>query len=154
MGDTALVTRRGVHEEALAKEIERANEGAAITTLTKCRSVVPGWELFYAEYGEDDDDFCYAQVRTTKGGTEVELFPDGVDLINRLADELDKRRRFWQRLGDFSISDIVGSVIALAVTGTLVWLILHGTLDPPAILGQLLSVILGFYFGKRSDSSP
>jgi hypothetical protein len=84
------------------------------------------------------------------GPSEHKLFEDAMDALDRLETLIRKRKSFWERLTEGSITDLVASIIALVVT---VGFAIHTgvTGKPDQSLLAVFSLVLGYYFGKKTS---
>jgi len=109
---------------------------------------LPEGTIYYVEFdhGENDErDFYYALT----GASGVTLLEDALDGLVKVQNLIERRKSFWQRITEGSLSDLVASIIALTVTlGFLVHTAVRGT--PDQSLLALFSLVLGYYFGKKT----
>jgi hypothetical protein len=108
--------------------------------------------VYYVEFElatatPQSDTFCYLFV-PTKETDRPEISDDGVDLVKYLQNMMDRRRSIFTRIGDFSLNDMIGAIIALFVTGGFMWVLYNGTMDSNKELVAVFSLVLGYYFGK------
>jgi hypothetical protein len=103
--------------------------------------------------GATRDDFCYALVQPD--GT-CKLFDDGEQLVRFFQDLLDRKRSLWQRFNELNFNDLIGAFIALAIIGSFTFLVIHASwikAPPEAWISKeflaIVSVVLGFYFGRN-----
>lgn len=118
--------------------------------------------VYYAEFDTDEPDdgdedeeaeeenFFYALVT----GSEVALYDDGIQVIQALNTELQRKKSFWQRFGTFTLVDAVGASIAILVALTFVGSTAAQCLRPTndtsiyRDLASIFTVIVGYYFGR------
>lgn len=136
--------------ELRAKDAVKAAYGNTSTLDTRlvANNFLNG-SVYYAEFQVDPPDpkadtFCYVLVNAAG----ARIFDDGVAIIRELQTDLDRRRSFFQRLGDFTINDLIGAIIALVVTAGFAAILYQGTLETNAQLLAVFTLILGYYFGK------
>ena len=93
----------------------------------------------YAPYGDIRD---YA----------VKLFENGKQTIVHMQGQLEKRKNIVQRLKDFDFLDIIGSLIALPIIFSFIYIVIVERGNPASISKEYLtivSLILGYYFGRN-----
>jgi hypothetical protein len=100
--------------------------------------------VYYADFKvADNEDFCYVFATNSN----VDIYDDGVSVIKDFKTRLDERRGIWQRLGEFSLTEFIGAIIAICVTVAFVYLsATKGELNKE-FLG-VFSLIVGYYFGR------
>ena len=100
--------------------------------------------VYYAEFKEDGkEDFCYLFVTDS----EVRLYDDGESVIKGLQVILDRRRSPLQRMGEFTLTEFIGAIIAISVTVAFIYLSISN--GPSKEFLGIFSLIAGYYFGKN-----
>jgi hypothetical protein len=101
--------------------------------------------VYYAEFKVDgQEDFCYVFATNSN----VSIYDDGESVIKEFKVMLDERRSIWQRLGEFTLTELVGAIIAMCVTGTFVYLSVTKAELNKEFLG-IFSLIASYYFGRN-----
>ena len=108
--------------------------------------------VYYAEFElaaatPTSDTFCYLFV-PAKETDRPEISDDGVDLVKYLQNMMDRRRSILTRIGDFSLNEMIGAIIAICVTAGFIWALYNGTMDNNKQLVAVFTLVLGYYFGK------
>lgn len=71
--------------------------------------------VYYVEWedeeSEDENCFCYVLVHN-----EIEIYDDGVQLIQRMKQILDDRKTFSQHIKEFTFNEFIGALIAVGLT--------------------------------------
>ncbi len=145
-------------EKTISEEINKSYPMASSIKISKIGLEMPEGRTFYAEFKTgEEDDFCYIFVQ--KDG-ESKLLDDGESLVSFFQGLLDKKRSILQRFSEFNFNDFIGAFIAFAVIGSFTVLIMHaswnGSLGDQTISKEYLaivSIVLGFYFGRSPKSS-
>lgn len=110
---------------------------------------LPEGTIHYVEFdhGEGDErDFYY--FLTSPSG--VTLLEDALDALVKVQNLIERRKSFWQRITEGSLSDLVASLIALTVTfGFVLHTAVKGT--PDQSLLAIFTLVLGYYFGKKTN---
>jgi hypothetical protein len=118
---------------------------------------MPEGTTLYADFKVDGtDDFSYAFVEPDG---KCRLFDDGEGMVRFLQLLLDKKRSLWQRFNELNFNDLIGAFIAFVIIGSFAVLVIHtgwqGSLGGNTISKEFLaivSVVLGFYFGRSRKS--
>ncbi len=142
--------------EEIKKEILTAEPKAENISITKLVDNFASGSIYYVEFNitgepEEDENFYYVLMDKNKN---VWLYEDGVDAIQNLKVELDKRLSFRQRISEFTLFELISATIAIIITLVVV-LIVFGKTDfniDEQIASQVLNIfliIVGFYFGKN-----
>jgi hypothetical protein len=92
-----------------------------------------------------DETLCYALI-DKKG--QLRLFDDGVLAVQFVHDMLERRRSLIQRLSEFSLFELVAAIIAMCVTGMIIFQVLQKGALTQELVG-IFGIILGYYFGKN-----
>jgi hypothetical protein len=103
--------------------------------------------VYYAEFVSKDDgeDFVYVYVHKS----QIEVYEDGIQLVQRLLERLMHRRSILQRMQDFTMTELVCALITVSlVVGVIVSACATG--DPNKELVGLLSLVIGYYFGRHT----
>jgi hypothetical protein len=105
--------------------------------------------VYYVEWedkqADDQDCFCYALVHK-----EVEIYDDGVQLVQRMKQILDERKTLFQHIGEFTFNELIGALIAVVLT-VVFCVTLRDTTPPPNVNKEFLGLVMliaGYYFGK------
>ena len=118
---------------------------------------MPEGTMLYADFKANaEDDFCYALVKPD--GT-CKLFDSGEEMVRFFQSLMDRKRSFLQRFSELNFNDLIGAFIAFVIIGSFAVLIVHGgwngSLSGDTISKEYLaivSVVLGFYFGRSRKS--
>lgn len=135
-------------KERILSEVEKhfpAAKNAKVILAVDKFLLGPVYYIEWNDSGEDDDNcFCYVLAHK-----EIEIYDDGIQIIQRMKQILDEKRTFLQRLGEFGFNDVVGAAIALMV----IFFFFASSYYEKALtidkeLLGFLMLIAGFYFGK------
>jgi hypothetical protein len=118
---------------------------------------MPEGTTLYAEFkAAGKDDFIYALVEPDGS---CRLFDDGEAMVRFFQALLDRKRSLWQRFSELNFNDLIGAFIAFVIIGSFAVLVIHagwqGNLSGNTISKEFLaivSVVLGFYFGRSRKS--
>lgn len=153
------------YEEAVKAEIPKQYPNATNILVSEIGVTTPEGKAMYATFkkpvdnpeaakaGKMKNDFSYAMVFADGS---VKLMDDGEELVRYFQTILDRKRSLWSRFSELNFNDMIGAFIAFAVVGTFVFLIIYaaagGKPSGDWISKEFLaivSVVLGFYFGRN-----
>jgi hypothetical protein len=126
-------------------EIARRYPSATDIVVMEVVSQFLDGDVYYADFKVGgQEDFCYVFV----SDNTVRIFDDGESVLNEFKSQLDARLAFFQRLGEFTLAEIIGAFIALGTTAVFVGLSLADIKLNQGFL-SIFSVITGYYFGRN-----
>jgi len=132
--------------ERVEAEVSKRYKGASQVSMNHVASNFLQGTVYYVEFATPaGNDFCYAFADPNG----VELYDDGEYVIKAFKEKLDRRRSILQRLNEFSLTEVIGALIALTVTVAFVSLSIAGAQVNTEFLG-IFSLIAGYYFGKSA----
>jgi hypothetical protein len=148
------------YEEAVRIEIPKQYPGAMEIVVSEIGVTTPEGKALYADFKKPNavnnkmvKDFCYAMVLAN--GT-VKLMDDGEELVRYFQTILDRKRSLWSRFNELNFNDMIGAFIAFTVVGTFAFLVIYaaagGRPSGDWVSKEFLaivSVVLGFYFGRN-----
>lgn len=109
-------------------------------------------DTYYLEFKakgiSSKDSYYYAYINAEG----VKLFENGKQTIVHMQGQLEKRKNIVQRLKDFDFLDIIGSLIALPIIFSFIYIVIIERGSPESISKEYLtivSLILGYYFGRN-----
>jgi hypothetical protein len=143
------------NKKKIIKEIRDNKDSSANDfDFEKVASKFIDCDIYYVSWKEskkiDDQEDRYYYVLADKNG-DLTFYNDGIEAIDKLKNLLDRRRTFFQRLGEFSLFEVMAAIIAILVTLVFITLSLVSIYKPDALTKEftgIFGIILGYYFGK------
>ena len=87
---------------------------------------------------------------------ECRLFDDGFELVKAVQALSERRKSLLERISDFDLPDLIGGLIAILITLSVVLLLIFNK-STEGISKDFMAVfalILGYYFGRARPGAP